>query len=121
MPHEDRLFLLTGRSTSRHQTVYAGISLTDEKNALKSGEIWNAWLATTPLTPVTLTTHRVVTTHLSTSEGSKWDFDGIITKASEGKRDPSRPRLNEVTRLKCIPPKELALPVFVAAHSGLKP
>src|SRR5437763_9095583 len=100
MSNQDRLFLLTGRSTSRHQSVYSGISLTDERNDVKDGEIWNAWILSNPAVAVSLVTHHVTVSHLSTSEGSAWECDGIITMvSSEDRPNPARPRLNEVNGL----------------------
>lgn len=121
MLDHDRLFLLTGRSTSRHQSVYTGISLTDERHDVKEEEFWKAWIIASPVVRVNIVKHRVTMSHMSTSDGSKWEFDGIISKASDVQSDPARPRQNEVTLLKCIPPVDLVLPVFVGGNPALKP
>jgi len=107
-----RLFLLTGRSTSRHQTVYTGTSLTDERHDLDHDEIWKAWIISNPPARADFVKHQVTCAHLSTSEGSRWELDGIISKASDRNSDPAQPRQNEVSLLKCVPPVDLALPVL---------
>jgi len=121
MLDRSRLFLLTGSSTSRHQNVYTGISLTDERQDLGDDEVWNAWIISNPPVRADFVKHQVTCAHLSTSDGSMWELDGIVSKASDRKPDPAQPRQNQVSLLKCVPPVDLALPVFIGDDPSIKP
>jgi len=59
--------------------------------------------------------------HLSTSEGSAWEFDGIVSRTSDDRENPARQRQNEVHLLKFLQPVDVALPAFVCGNPTLKP
>lgn len=96
MLDRNQLFLLTGRPTSRRQSVYTGISITDETHDLDDDEVWKARIISNPPVRADLVKHQVTCAHLRTSEDPRWEQDGIISKASDRESDPARRRKNEV-------------------------
>lgn len=120
------LFLLMTSSTSRHQRVYGGMCLTEERPEYEDLERGVTVRLSRPghPVPIRLVHHDVTSSHLSTDRGSVWETDGRFRQTSEvdWNEEQQREARNQVDRLKFVPPAaELALPAFAGNMPNLHP
>jgi hypothetical protein len=119
------LFLLTASSISRHQRIYSGMCLTEERpdEELDHGVTVRLSRPGHPV-PVRLVRHQVTHSHLSTDRGSLWETDGRIESTDEADwhAELLREARNQIDRLKFVPPiPDLALPAFAGTTPNLRP